>query len=70
MVAENESYGIDAVLRKIRDEAATDIMRDKKPDAELLDILNSRIVTLAPDTSAVEQAVADIRDLAKERAES
>ena len=70
MTGENESYGAEAALQEVQKEAVSDIRRDKKPDAELLDILNSHIVTLTPDTSAVEQAVADICNLAKERAKS
>lgn len=72
VMGENMECGADAdtVLRKIRDEARSVIMRDAKPDTELLKILSDRIVTLAPGTSAVEQAVVDIGDLARRRAES
>lgn len=72
MADENEpdGSGADTVLRNIRDEAASVIMRDAEPDAELLNILSDRIVTLAPSMSAVDQAVADIRNLAERRAGS
>ena len=70
MAAESGPRGADAALRKIRDEAVSDIMRDAEPDADLLRILNGHMVTLAPNASAVEQAVADIHNLAKRRVES
>lgn len=72
IVDENEPYGADAdtVIRNIRRKAIPVIMGDVEPDADLLKILDDRIVTLAPDMTAVDQAVADILNLAKKRAGS
>ena len=63
--------GADAgvALRAIREKAVASIMRGGEPDAELLDILTSRIVVPSPDADAVGQAMADIRKLAEKRAE-
>ena len=72
MADENEPCDTraDTVIRRIRDKVTTDIMRDGESDAELLNILNSRIVTPDLNATSVEKAVDDIRDLAKRRAES
>lgn len=60
----------DTVLQKIRDEATSVIMQGVEPDVDLLKILNDNIVTLETGTSAVDQAVEDIHNLAKRRAGS
>ena len=57
-----------AALQAIRAKAVSSIMLGGEPDAELLEILTSRIVVPSPDADAVGQAMADIRKLAEKRA--
>ena len=61
---------LDATLQRIHAKAISSIMQNADADAELLAILTKHIVTLAPNTDAVEQAVSNIKNLAKERTEA
>ena len=65
-----DEIGLNITLQKIRAKATSSIMQNTDADVALLDILTNDIVTLSPNTDAVEQAVNSIKDLAKERAES
>ena len=51
------------ILKKAIDE----IKDDANTDAELLNILEKHIITLRPDVDAMNQAVAKIQKLAKEK---
>ena len=53
--------------RQIIDKTIDVLRQDRKVDARLLNILAKHIVTLSPSKTAVDQAVADIEELAVER---
>ena len=66
----SDEIGLDVTLQKIRAKAISSIMQNTDADTALLDILTNDIVTLSPNTDAVEQVINSIKDLAKERTES
>lgn len=62
-----KTAGAESVLRDVWDRAASRITQGAGSDKELLKILNDRIITLAANESAVDQAVKDILGLARKR---
>lgn len=61
---------MDTNQQHVLDEAIDEIRKDTEADTDLLNILVKHIVTLSPADDSIEQAVSDIQELAKERAES
>ena len=70
MEGSGEQGDADADQAGILKKAIDEIKDDVNTDAELLNILEKHIVTLQPDTDAMNQAVDEIEKLAKERAEA
>ena len=70
MEGSDEQGDADADQADILKKAIDEIKDDVNTDAELLNILEKHIVTLQPDTDAINQAVDEIEKLAKERAEA
>lgn len=65
-----EHDGTDADQSHILTKAVDEIKDDADTDTELLSILEKHIVTLNPEGDPINQAIDEIENLAKERAEA